>query len=173
MAVLTQERLKEVLHYDPATGVFTHIRACCANRKRGAIAGSYDQNGYRKTIIDGKTHSVHRLAWLYMFGSFPTQEIDHINRVRDDNRIANLRDVPRTVNQNNKGPIATPQRGAVPRRQPREVSIGAYENGKTGKWRSQITRNKKYVYLGVFQTQAEATAAFLEARAAFDDEVAA
>lgn len=96
---LTQERLKEVLHYDPETGVFTWAM----NRTRaskGRVAGGVDGHGYRIIAIDGVRHSAHRLAWLYLYGFYP-DEIDHQNHVRTDNRLINLRATDRSGNGRN------------------------------------------------------------------------
>ena len=96
---LTQQRLKEVLHYDPETGIFTWA----INRTKasqGKIAGSIDDHGYRIICIDGVRHAAHRLAWMYVHGDRPI-EIDHQNHVRIDNRLANLRSTDRSGNGKN------------------------------------------------------------------------
>ena len=100
-APLTQAILKEELHYDPETGVFVWRK----NRKGligpGSIAGGVSGEGYRRIMVRGTRYAEHRLAWLYVYGDWPSGEIDHINRKKDDNRIANLRDVTRSQNQQN------------------------------------------------------------------------
>lgn len=91
---LTRNRLWAVLNYNPISGLFywkckdklgSHVII-------GNVAGGLDEKGYIRIRIDGKKYRAHRLAWLYTFGVWPTLQIDHINRVRDDNRICNLRE---------------------------------------------------------------------------------
>src|SRR5215813_12141516 len=92
--MLTHERLKELLSYDPKTGLFIW-------NSRGAVAGTTDQEGYIQIHLDGKKYRAHRLAYLYMTGEMPTQILDHINRVRSDNRWGNLRPVTDRFNYYN------------------------------------------------------------------------
>lgn len=89
---LTQERLKELLHYDLETGIFTWLVDRTSGTKAGAIAGSMAGRGYSRISIDGNSYFQHRLAWLYVHGYFPENTIDHINRIRNDNRFLNLRE---------------------------------------------------------------------------------
>ena len=99
--MLTQERLKEILSYDPKTGIFINItqRAQCI--KKGSAAG-WNDNEYIRIEIDNKPYRAHRLAWLYMTGGFPESQIDHINRIKHDNRFCNLRSVSNKENSLNK-----------------------------------------------------------------------
>jgi hypothetical protein len=109
--VITQEVLKEVLAYDPATGIFT-ARKSHGSRKCGDVVGSYDSDGYLKTNVKGKSYRLHRLAWFYMTGKWPADALDHKNRVRDDNRFENLREAtPRDNVHNSVEPNATGLRG--------------------------------------------------------------
>lgn len=87
----TQARLKQALNYNPETGLFTWIEP-----KRGrvlfSVAGHIDKNtGYRDISLDDRSYHTAKLAWLYMFGEYPECVVDHINRDRLDDRIANLR----------------------------------------------------------------------------------
>lgn len=103
MRKLTRAYLKSVLNYNADTGVF--IRAVASkglNNKVGDRAGWTKANGYTEIMVGGKTYKAHRLAWLYVYGSFPDGLIDHINGVRDDNRIANLRVATVADNQKNR-----------------------------------------------------------------------
>lgn len=99
--MLTQEQLKEHIHYDPETGIFTRIkRGNMDNRSKiGEALGSKDSYGYTQFNVLGETYLAHRLAYLYMTGEWPAEEVDHINRVRDDNRWDNLRLAPSRVAQ--------------------------------------------------------------------------
>jgi len=101
--MLTQEVLSILLRYDPETGVFTRRIATGSRSPVGVIVGCVNEaNGYVVVGILGELQYAHRLAWLYVYGEWPSQQIDHINGVRDDNRIANLRDVSNALNCQNK-----------------------------------------------------------------------
>jgi hypothetical protein len=99
---LTQQRLKEVLHYDSDSGVFTWAidRPMAPKAPKGKIAGGKDGHGYHIICIDGVRHSAHRLVWLYVHGFYP-KEIDHQNHDRADNRLINLRATDRSGNGKN------------------------------------------------------------------------
>lgn len=90
---ITQKRLHELLDYSPDTGLFTWKVARAGRIKAGDVAGNLNNTGYIQITVDGTAYYAHRLAWLYIHGKFPENHIDHINGVRDDNRISNLRDV--------------------------------------------------------------------------------
>jgi len=96
---LTQQRLRELLHYDPETGVFTSrvFRSRCPVGKE---VGSTRLDGYCELTIDRQRYLAHRLAWLYVYGYLPGY-IDHIDCNPSNNRISNLREVTRTQNQRN------------------------------------------------------------------------
>ncbi|MBV4365919.1 HNH endonuclease [Erwinia phyllosphaerae] len=97
---ISHKRLLEMLSYDPATGLFTWK----VNRMRiksGTTAGSKEKNGYIVIAIEGKYYKAHRLAYFYVNKKWPKNNIDHINRVRDDNRISNLRDATFDENRMN------------------------------------------------------------------------
>jgi hypothetical protein len=91
---LTREQLKEALDYNPDTGLFTwkKLPKAAHRKKVGEIAGSHDEKGYIRIGINGTVYKSHRLAWLYVYGQWPSKIIDHVNGVNDDNRISNLRD---------------------------------------------------------------------------------
>lgn len=108
--MITQERLHELLDYDPLTGLFCW-RSASGNRKTGWFGGSVNKAGYLRIFIDGKLQYAHRLAWLYIHGRFPIDQVDHINLVKSDNRIINLREVTCKQNQENK--IHSSTQGAV------------------------------------------------------------
>lgn len=104
MNVITVDRLKELLHYDPETGVFTWVGKSSKmshNVIVGGLAGSINGDGYLSIGIDGKRYQTHRLAFLYMEGYIPENFVDHINRDRSDNRWCNLREVSNTCNVQN------------------------------------------------------------------------
>lgn len=88
---LTQERLREVLNYDPMTGIFTNRVSRSPKARAGEIAGGIGPDGYVHVCIDRECHRGHRLAWFYVHGVWPDPECDHRNTIRSDNRIDNLR----------------------------------------------------------------------------------
>lgn len=156
MKELTQERLKTILSYDIGTGVFRWINATNWRAIAKDAAGCVrEKNGYRVIYVGGKLYAAHRLAWLYVTGNWPSGSIDHINGVRDDNRFANLRDVTRSVNNQNLH---------VANRRNRSCGLlGVTWN--RGKWTAQISIpgiGKKN--LGRFDDPNNAHSAYLEAK---------
>jgi hypothetical protein len=95
--MITQSELKQILDYNPDTGIFTW-KINCRNSKLGKVAGCMHHTGYICITINQKQYQLHRLAWLYMHGETPKNQIDHINCIKDDNRIINLREC--TIKQN-------------------------------------------------------------------------
>ena len=102
--MITQTELKQILHYNPKSGLFTwKIKNKQKSKiKIGDIAGGFDKNGYRTIQINNKRYYAHRLAWLYMKGYIPEYQIDHKNRRPGSNHWNNLRHVTRVCNQQNK-----------------------------------------------------------------------
>lgn len=90
--MLTAERVRELFVYDPESGAFLR-RSKDARRKRGLLpAGWTDPKGYTRIQVDGRSYAAHALAWLYVHGNLPTEQLDHVNGARSDNRIENLRE---------------------------------------------------------------------------------
>ena len=151
--MLTQTRLKEVLDYNPETGVFTR-RLKQSGVSQGKTSGSLTNEGYMVTSIDSKLYKCHRLAWLYMTGLWPIGQIDHKNGNRSDNRFDNLRDVAKQQNTEN-------QRKA--QRSNKSTSVlGTWKNGSG--FAARISHNNAKVYLGTFATIEEARAAYIAAK---------
>ena len=150
---LTHEQLLEALNYSPDTGEF-RWRKARSGVNVGAIAGSSHRAGYRRIMLDRRGYSSHRLAWLYIYGTWPSDEIDHINGLRNDNRIVNLRDVSRSGNSQN-------QRRAHVRNKSTGV-LGVFID--RGKCRAKIMYNGKVHHLGNFKSVSEASAAYLAAK---------
>jgi hypothetical protein len=149
--VITAERLRELLHYDPDTGVLTWL-VSTGNRVRiGDAAGYARSDGYRGIKVGGQRFLVHRLAWLYVHGEFPSADIDHINGIPDDNRLANLRLATNSQNMGNRRKNANNRSGFK----------GVFSD--RGKWRAQIKVSGCRHYLGLFDTPADAHAAYLRA----------
>jgi hypothetical protein len=146
--ILTQQKLKELLDYNPNTGEFVWKIPCGQRAPVGAIAGSYNQ-GYKFIKINGKKYSAHRLAWLYTHGQFPQNQLDHINRIRNDNRIDNLREVTNSENQQN----------VTPRKDNISGIKGVEFHTATQKWQARIALNGKRIYLGLYNNIEDAIVA--------------
>ena len=150
------EILRGIVTYDPKTGYmhwkedhkyFKSIRA-------GDIVGrTSNKNGYRSTSINGKQYYQHRLVWLYVYGEWPKSDLDHINGIREDNRIENLRLATKSQNAHNKKKFRNNTSGIV----------GAYRH-YSGTWYSSIMVEGKSKYLGSFKTAEEAGAAYAKAK---------
>lgn len=151
---ITQDRLREMLHYNPETGVFTN-KVRRANRHAGEAAGCVNAIGYVKIALDGKQYLGHRLAWLYVYGEMPEQ-IDHINCDRADNRIANLRPSDQSTNKQNLRKAHSDSTTKV---------LGAHSYGARNRYRARICVNGKTRHLGCFSTLEEANAAYVAAKA--------
>jgi hypothetical protein len=95
---LTAERLRELLDYDPKSGVWVW-RISRKRMRIGSVAGSINGDGYRRLMVDGRRYQASRLAWLYVIGSWPIAEIDHKNLDKADDRFCNLRECTRLQNQ--------------------------------------------------------------------------
>lgn len=102
MKKLTQQELKKILHYDPESGVFTWLVDHGQKYKAGDLAGTKDEAGYLVIFVMKQLYKSHRLAWLYVYGEWPSGVVDHINHNKADNMISNLRDVTNEKNQKNK-----------------------------------------------------------------------
>ena len=147
---MNQQRAKDLLSYNEDTGEFIW-KIKQGYMLPGTPAGGIHPSGYIFIGIDRKRYAAHRLAWLWVYGEFPKLGIDHINGVKTDNRIANLRAVSCRENQNNQ----YKHRGGR--------LVGARFRGKS--WESYITIERKYTYIGSFPTQEEAHAAYTQERA--------
>lgn len=144
---LTQERLTAVLYYDEFTGVFTRRLSRGNLYQQGDTAGRSTFYGYSVISVDGVEYLAHRLAWLYVHGSWPIEDIDHINGVRTDNFISNLRDVSPTINMQNRRKCSRNNRCGV---------LGVCWHKATKKWRACIRFGGRQKSLGYFHTVADA-----------------
>ena len=141
---VTRELLFTLFNYDPETGLF--IRR--VHRGRGHIGHNAGTivDGYIRIIINEERCLAHRLAWMYVYGEWPPGEIDHINRVRSDNRIANLRVCNRLQNCNNKNLNSNNKSGAS----------GVYFERESGKWCSQVRHQGKQIRIGRYDSKDDA-----------------
>lgn len=149
--MITQLRLKELLSYDESTGLFTRLVARRGpNGHKGAIAGCNNGQGYIRMYVDGEAEKAHRLVWLYVHGELPPHEIDHINGIRSDNRLMNLRSVERVKNAKNRPTYKTNAAGIK----------GVSFNKRANKWVAQIQCDGKKIGLGYFLSKEEAAVVY-------------
>jgi len=149
--MIDAETLRSLLDYDPATGVFTWRVATSYRIKIGDNAGWGNSEGYQYITILKRKYGAHRLAWVYVYGDWPLPHlcVDHINNIRTDNRICNLRLA--TYSQNN---VNRPNhKGDMPR------GVHRYNN----KFVAKIKIKGKTTRLGSYVTAEEAHAAYCEA----------
>lgn len=154
---ITRERLQELLHYDSGTGEFTWAQARGVF-KAGDKCPRMTKNGYKRVSLDGHCYLQHRLAWLWVYGYFPVGQIDHINGIRTDNRIANLRDVSAFENQQN---LKSAQRN---NRSCGLLGVTYTRVCPSRPWKASIRANGKNHFLGHFNTPEDAHAAYLSAK---------
>ena len=146
MPELTQERLKELLHYNPDTGIFTWLELACRKMPAGSIAGCKNCHGYVQIKVIGRQYPAHRLAWFYVYGEFPEDQLDHINHDGIDNRIGNLRLATDLMNKKNFPKAKNNSSGFT----------GVHWNKAERKWRAQIMIHKKNIHLGTFDRKGDA-----------------
>ena len=150
---LAQSRLKELMHYDMNTGVFTWINPPKQHAELlGKTAGTLTPSKGKAYVcigIDSVIFRAHRLAWLYVYGKMPDNNIDHMNGIETDNRICNLRDADQTANNQNHNKKA--KKSGYP--------IGV-RRARGGKWQARITANGKIIHVGTYATQEDASAAY-------------
>jgi len=146
--MITQNRLKELLDYAPETGVFTW-KVSYPRAQKGAVAGAKDTYGYVVIRLDKILYKAHRLAWLYIAGEWPVKGLDHINQVKNDNRISNLRLADQSMNMHNV-PVRTGSKSGI---------SGVTWRADRKKWNARIKVGYKNFNLGLFNDVTSAIAA--------------
>jgi hypothetical protein len=157
--MITQEKLREWVDYNPLTGVFTAIRNSRQNvRIAGDICGCLDKSkGYMQFSVDGEKNLSHRFAAIYMGVNIEGKEIDHINHIKHDNRWSNLRVVDHVSNQRNRPLFKNNKSGVI------GVSFIAREK----MWYASIQVNKKSINLGSYADKKDAIEARRNAEARY------
>jgi hypothetical protein len=144
--MIPRDRLLELLRYDSDTGKFQWITRRAGGRMYGKEAGTVRASGYVLIKINGKEYLAHRLAWMIAHGSDSEFEIDHINMVKTDNRIANLREATRAQNAANRKALSTNTSG--------HKGVSWVETSK--KWKVMASINGVNTYLGTYESKEEA-----------------
>ncbi len=141
--MISHEELKQRLSYNEFTGVFTWLNSKSNVAQTGSRAGCLNKvTGYRQIRLNGKTYIEHRLAWFWYYNEWPNDQIDHINQIKTDNQISNLRVVSTSGNNQNKS------------------SKGCTYDKYMQKWKAYIGINNKKIHLGYFDTEEEAIAVY-------------
>lgn len=156
--MITQSELKEVLNYDPDTGIFTWIKKTnnkCNKIIVGKNAGWIEKIGYLRISLYKKSYMAHRLAWLYVYGEMPNKCIDHIDGNKSNNKISNLRNVTNAENAQNKKNHHSNSKTKI---------IGVDFIKRVNKFRATITLNYQQHYLGLFETKEMAFDAYIKAK---------
>ncbi len=158
---LTIERLRECLSYDSNTGVFTWLLSGAGWVRPGDVAG-WESHGYRRIHIDKKYYYAHRIAWFYIHGEWPKEQIDHIDGDRCNNRIVNLRAATNSENAYNKKMTRRNTSGHK----------GVYFHKAAKKWTAMIRSKSGHIYLGLYKTKELAHAAYADAAMKYHGEFA-
>jgi len=152
------DRLRTILDFDPETGLFKWAIDHSRKSKKGSLPGNINTLGYHVLCIDRKDYYAHRLAWFYVHGVWPSGDIDHINGIRSDNRLSNLRDVTHRVNLENRRRATRTNKTGY---------LGVSWSKVSGKYIAGIRRGGVSKHLGLFATPVEAHAAYLAAAEAY------
>ena len=134
--IISQERLREALDYNHATGVFTWNIKTARRIKIGNVAGNLNVQQYLQVRIDNRVYLTHRLIWLYIYGRWPINQIDHVNRNRSDNRLCNLREATNMENSKNHSMRKDNMSGVT----------GVNWNAKNKTWNTRIHHDGKCFY---------------------------
>lgn len=154
VAELSPDVVRSLLRYEPETGNFIRLVQTSRRIKVGDVAGGKNAIGYIQVSVAGHVCLAHRLAWFYMTGEWPKDQIDHINGDRSDNRWSNLREADKALNMQNQ------------RRAPkhnRSTGLLGASKSRYG-YRSQIWISDQHYHLGYYKTAEEAHQAYLVAK---------
>ena len=169
--MINPSQIAVFLDYDPGTGIFTWKERSrdyfsrvnqwktWNRRYPGTVAGSVNKKGYRNIAIHDRIYKAHRLAWAIVTGNWPSEQVDHINGDRDDNRFSNLRDVPNEVNGRNASLQARNKSG--------RIGVTPYNYHGRDLWVARIRIQGELIHLGYFETVEAAAEARERAEIAF------
>jgi hypothetical protein len=153
---LTQQYLHDILRYDAETGNFFWKIKTNSRAPVGELAGKNSLTyGYRQIGINKKLYRAHRLVWFYFHGTWPSEQIDHINGCRSDNRIENLRVVTHQQNAWNLQKAKNNSKSGY---------LGVCWKKSHNKWKAEIRLNGRKTFLGYFDTALEASEAYQNAK---------
>jgi len=152
--LLTATRLRELIHYEPDTGVFTRLIDTGSRWKEGQVVGSMGSDGYWLIGVNSQQYRANCLAWLYMTGEWPESEVDHKDTDKLNNRWLNLRDITPLFNQQNKRKARKNNKCGL---------LGVFPNKKGFSSQLRIPGGKR-IHLGTWKTPEEAHAAHMEAK---------
>lgn len=152
--MLSANSLRNLLDYDASNGDFTWRKDAARNVMAGSIAGCEKSGEYRYITIRGVQYLAHRLAWLYVYGVWPERQVDHINGVKSDNRISNLRQATAAQNQHNRKSQRNNTSGV------KGVSFHKFSR----KWWAGFNCDGEKIDLGYFDSKEDAAIAVREAR---------
>lgn len=151
--MITQKYLHEFFHYDPLTGEFTRKKKTGTSTKIGERVGSEKGNGYLMLCLKSRLYLAHRVAWMYVYGVWPEKNLDHINGVPSDNRIANLREASQSQNTANSHLSKANRSGYK----------GVTWAKGAQRWKAAIMVNYRHKHLGYFDCKQEAALAYKKA----------
>jgi hypothetical protein len=147
--MLTADHLREIIHYDPETGVFTWRIRPSQRTFAGDVTGvAVRKDGYCSVKIGRQSYKAHRLAWLYMTGEWPEHEVDHRDRNRANNVWRNLRAATKKQNQENR----------TPRRDSSSGVTGVLWSNRDQAWRATIVIEGRKRHIGTRKVLSEAVA---------------
>lgn len=153
MTELTQERVKELLHYDSETGIFTRLVTVKHNARKGDIISCINKAGYVVGNLDGKLYLMHRVAFLYVEGRWPYIKADHKDTIRNNNKWDNLREATHFQNQCNSTIACNNKTGIK----------GVFLLG-SGKYRASIRAGGKTIHIGTYETKEQAGDVIMKVR---------
>jgi len=156
---ITADLVRSLFDYDPETGLLTR-KVRRGRRRAGARAGGVGSRGYANVKIGGRSYRSHRIIWLHVYGRLPTLQVDHVNGVKTDNRLCNLREASAFQQMANRGPRVTSKSGVK----------GVVASGN--KWVAAIKVNHRAIALGTFSTLEQAAEAYRKAAAIYHGEFA-
>jgi hypothetical protein len=150
--MITQQYLHSIINYNQNTGIFTCKKKFSKSYNTGDVLGKLSKAGYFSIRINNKPYQIHRIAWLYMYGNFPSNMIDHINGIKTDNRLCNLREATNQENLQNQ---------IKPHKNNKLGILGVCFDKSKGKFKAYIRHNKILINIGYYITALEAHQAYL------------